>query len=66
MNLVGRTLSIAGATAAKVDVFDMQGRPAFSARNVKGSVELQGVSKGLYVVRMQEGPKRLMQKITIK
>lgn len=66
MNLVGRTLSIAGATAAKIDVFDIQGRPAFSARNVKGSVELQGVSKGLYVVRMQEGPKSLMQKITIK
>ena len=66
MNLVGRTLSIAGATAARIDVFDIQGRPAFSARNVKGSVELQGVSKGLYVVRMQEGPKSLMQKITIK
>ena len=66
MNLVGRTLSIAGATAARIDVFDIQGRPAFSARNVKGSVELQGVSKGLYVVRMQEGTKSLMQKITIK
>ena len=66
MNLVGRTLSIAGATAARIDVFDIQGRPAFSAGNVKGSVELQGVSKGLYVVRMQEGPKSLMQKITIK
>ena len=66
MNLVGRTLSIAGATAARIDVFDIQGRPTFSARNVKGSVELQGVSKGLYVVRMQEGPKSLMQKITIK
>ncbi len=66
MHLVGRTLSIAGATAAKIDVFDMQGRPAFSARNVKGSVELQGISKGLYVVRMQEGSKNLMQKITIK
>ncbi|WP_298772056.1 endo-1,4-beta-xylanase [uncultured Fibrobacter sp.] len=66
MSLTGRTLSIAGATAAKVDVFDMQGRPVFSEKNVKGSVELSGLSEGLYIVRMRDGSKNLTQKIAIK
>ena len=66
MQTVGRTLSIAGATAAKVDVFDMQGRLVFSAKNVKGSVELWGLSKGLYMVRVRDGSKNLTQKIAIK
>jgi len=66
MNLSGRTLSIAGSTAAKIDVFDMQGRPVFSAKNMKGSVELQGIAEGLYVVRVRDGSKSLMQRITLK
>jgi endo-1,4-beta-xylanase len=66
MHLSDRTLFIAGATAAKVDVFDMQGRPVFSAKNVKGSVELQGISRGLYMVRVRDGSKSLMQRVTIK
>ncbi|SHL82138.1 endo-1,4-beta-xylanase [Fibrobacter sp. UWH4] len=63
--ITGRILSIAGATAAKVDVFDMQGRPVFSAKNVKGSVDL-GVAEGMYVVRVRDGSKRLMKRIAIK
>ena len=66
MYLSGRTLSIAGATAAKVDVFDMQGRPVFSAKNVKKAVELSGLSEGLFVVRVRDGSKRLMQRIVVK
>ena len=66
MQLAGRTLSIAGATAAKVNVFDMQGRSAFSAKDVKGSVELSGLSEGLFVVRVRDGSKRLMQRIVVK
>lgn len=66
MQLAGRTLSIAGATAAKVDVFNMQGRPVFSAKNVKKAVELSGLSEGLFVVRVRDGSKKLMQRITIK
>ena len=66
MHLAGRTLSISGTTAAKVDLFNMQGRPVFSAKNVKGSVELQGIAEGLYVVRVREGSKSLMKRITIK
>ena len=66
VQIVGRTLSIAGATAAKIDLFNMQGRPVFSAKNVKGSVELQGIAEGLYVVRVRKGSKSLMKRITIK
>ena len=66
MQIAGRTLSIAGATAAKVDVFDMQGRPVFSAKNVKGSVKLQDLAEGLYMVRVRDGSKSLMQRIAIK
>jgi endo-1,4-beta-xylanase len=66
MYLSGRTLSIAGATAAKVDVFDMQGRSAFSAKDVKGSVELSGLSEGLFVVRVRDSSKSRMQRIAIK
>jgi endo-1,4-beta-xylanase len=66
MHLSGRTLSIAGATAAKVDVFDMQGRSVFSAKNVKGSVELSGLSEGLFVVRVRDSSKSRMQRIAIK
>ena len=65
MHLSGRTLFIAGATAAKVDVFDMQGRPVFSAKNVKTSVDLK-VAEGMYVVRVRDGSKSLMQRVTIK
>lgn len=64
-HLSGRTLFIAGATAAKVDVFDMQGRPVFGAKNVKGSVDLK-VAEGMYVVRVRDGSKNLTQKIAIK
>ena len=65
MQLSDRTLFVAGATAAKVDVFDMQGRPVFSAKNVKGSVDLK-VAEGMYVVRVRDGSKSLMQRVTIK
>ena len=66
MHLTGRTLFIAGATTAKVDVFDMQGRPVFSAKNVKGSVDLKDVSEGLYVVRVRSGSASLTKRMAIK
>ena len=65
MHVAGRTLFITGATEAKVDVFDMQGRPVFSAKNVNGSVDLK-ISEGLYVVRVRDGSTNLTQRIAIK
>ena len=66
LHVAGHTLFVTGSTAATVDVFDMQGRPVFSAKNVKGSVELQGVAEGLYLVRVRDGAKSLAQKIAIR
>ena len=62
----GHTLFIAGANSAKVDVFDMQGRPVFSAKNVKGSIDLKDVSEGLYMVRVRDGSANLTKRIAIK
>ena len=64
--ITGRTLSIAGAKSAKVDVFDMQGRPVFSVKNVNGSVELQGLTEGLYVIRIRDGSASLTKRISIR
>jgi len=66
LHVAGHTLFVTGSTAATVDVFDMQGRPVFSAKNVKGSVELQGIAEGLYLVRVRDGAKSLMQRITLR
>ena len=62
----GRTLSITGATATKVELFDMQGRPVFSAKNVKGSVELADISEGLYIVRVRSGSTSMAKRIAIR
>jgi len=66
VHLAGRTLFIAGATAAKVEIFDMQGRPIFSTKDVKASVSLNSLSEGLFIVRVRDGSKSLMQRITVK
>ena len=44
----------------------MQGRPVFSAKNVKKAVELSGLSEGLFVVRVREGSKSLTKRIAIR
>ena len=66
VHLADRILSIAGATTADVEVFDMQGRPVFSAKDVKASVSLSSLSEGLFIVRVRNGSKSLMQRITVK
>ena len=65
VQIAGRTLSIAGVKSANVDVFDIQGRPVFSAKNVKGSVDLK-VTEGLYVVRVRDGSASLTKRISIR
>ena len=65
MQVSGHTLLIAGTQSAMVDVFDMQGRPVFSERNVKGSIDLK-IAEGMYVVHVRDGSKNLMQRIAIK
>ena len=66
MRLADRTLSIAGTQSANVELFDMQGRPVFSARCENGSVELKGIPEGLYVARVRSGSASLTNRIAIK
>ena len=66
MQVSGHTLLIAGTQSAMVDVFDMQGRPVFSAKCETGSIELKNVSEGLYVVRVRDGSASLTKRIAIK
>jgi len=65
MNVAGRTLFIAGAKSASVEVFNMQGRPVFSGKCEKGTVDLK-VPEGLYVVRVRDGSSSLVKRIAIK
>ena len=66
MRVSDRTLFIAGANSAKVEVFDMQGRPVFSGKSEKGSVELKGIAEGIYMVRVRDGSSSLVKRIAIK
>ena len=66
MNLIGRTLSVVGASNAKVQVFDMRGRPVYSAVTSKGSVDLSAISDGLYVVRVKVGSKTLERRVALR
>lgn len=66
VNVSGNRLDISGSANVRVELFDMQGRPVFNARNVNGSVELNGVANGLYVVRVSDGSSRLLKRITVR
>ena len=69
IHFAGRTLFITGATAAnstQIDVFDLQGQPVFSTKNVKGNIELSSIPEGLYAVRVRQGIARLTKRIAIK
>jgi endo-1,4-beta-xylanase len=65
-HVVGRTLFVTGTKAAKVNVFDMQGRPIFSTLCKNGAVELTNLAEGLYVVRVQSGFSNITKRISIK
>ena len=66
MHVSGHTLLIAGTQSANVELFDMQGRPVFSAKCENGSVELKGIPEGLYVARVRSGSASLTNRIAIK
>lgn len=66
MSFENKNLYVSGADRAKVELFDMQGRPVLKALNVNGFVSLQGVANGLYVVRVSTGSVSLMKRIVIQ
>lgn len=64
--LDGRLLHVSGASLVAVDVFDMQGRPVVSFRNVSGAVNLGAIRQGGYVVRVRSGSFSLVRRVTVK
>ena len=66
MQLAGRTLFVTGSKTAKIDVFDMQGRPIFSDENNKGVFDLSTIAEGFYVIRVQSGFSSLTKRVSIK
>ena len=69
MHIAARTIFVTGIATgkvAKVDVFDMQGRPIFSAENNKGVFDLSHISDGHYIVRVRNGSASFVKKIAIK
>ena len=66
VSMEGRLLQIAGVDYADVDVFDMQGRPMVSFKQVIGSVSLEGIRQGNYIVRVRSGSMNLTRRIVMK
>ena len=66
LSVEGRVLHIGGAEWANVNVFDMQGRPVASFKQVKGSVSLDMLHQGSYIVRVRSKSNSLIYKISLK
>jgi len=66
MVLDGRQLHISGASGAAVDIFDMQGRPVATFRNVSGAVDLGSLRQGGYIVRVRSGAFGLVRRVTLR
>ena len=66
VSMEGRLLQIAGVDYADVDVFDMQGSPVASFKQVTGSVSLENLRQGNYIVRVRSGSMNLTRRIAIK
>lgn len=66
LEISGRVLAISGVASAKVQVFDIQGNPVFSAKSVNGSVSLATVPSGIYMVRVTSGASSLVRRVALK
>lgn len=66
LSVEGRVLHVGGATLADVNVFDMQGRPVVGFKQVSGSIALDMLRQGNYIVRVRSGSNSLTRQISIK
>ena len=66
LSVAGRMLNVGGVEWADVNVFDMQGRPVASFKQVKGAVNLDMLRQGNYIVRVSAGSDSLTRRISIK
>ena len=62
----GRMLNIGGVEWANVNVFDLQGRPVASFKQVRNSVSLEALRQGNYIVRVNSGSNNLVRRVSIK
>lgn len=65
MAMSGRTLIIAGAPGADVDVFDMQGRPLERFRNVQNA-SLETLPSGSYLIHVRVGSAHMAKRMVLK
>ena len=66
LSIEGRMLHVGGADWANVDVFDMQGRPVVGFKQVKGTIALDMLRQGNYIVRVRSGSNSLTRQISLK
>jgi hypothetical protein len=66
LTVENRTLYVSGSEMVRLDVFDMQGRPVANFKQVKGSVSLDMLRQGNYIVRVNAGSNSLTRRISIK
>jgi hypothetical protein len=66
MDVAGRTLHVAGAPDMSVEIFDMQGKPVASFGHVSGSVSLDALCQGSYVVRLRSGSLSIIRRVLVK
>ncbi len=65
ISLNSRTLAIAGGIAT-VEIFDMQGRPLRVFRQVSGSVSLESLQAGTYIVRAYSNSNVVTKRLQIR
>jgi hypothetical protein len=66
LGISGRMLHVAGAPDMSVEIFDMQGSPVASFRHVSGSVNLDMLRQGNFIVRLRAGSNSLIRRIVVK
>ncbi len=66
LSLQGRTMHVFGVKMAMVDVFDMQGRPLQMRQSVSGSVSLESLPQGSYIVRVRSEGHSLTKRVVLK
>ena len=61
-----KILEIQSVKPANIDVFDMQGRTIKQISQVNGSVSLESVLPGTYIVRVRSGSENWTRRISIR
>lgn len=66
LQVTGKTLNVNGAKSATVELFDMEGRPVFLAKNANGVLSLKSLPSGLYVARVRADSRSITRRIVLK